>query len=197
MCTLFHRVNRLPTTLFSATIRLLPNQQQQHSTTALLSTTHLSGSNSNSMAKSAFNNIEVKSGGVQRQQQKKQLVMRLPLCTASRQIHTSSGRSRMIQSADPINPPKPMTVAEVHDRVLKAIKTWDRFPQDRANKLTLDAHFAEDLSFDSLDLVEIVMVLEDEFDIEINEENAEGFKTPRDIASFVVEYMGVNDDEEF
>jgi acyl carrier protein len=59
---------------------------------------------------------------------------------------------------------------QVHDRVLKAIKTWDRFPQDRANKLTLDAHFAEDLSFDSLDLVEFVMVLEDEFDIEINEE---------------------------
>jgi hypothetical protein len=113
MCTLIHRVNRLPTTLFSATVRLLLNQQQQHSTTALLSTTHLSSSNNNnSMVKSAFNNIEVKSGGIQ-QQKKKQQMMRLPLCTASRQIHTSYGRSRMIQSADPINPPKPMTVAEV------------------------------------------------------------------------------------
>jgi len=57
---------------------------------------------------------------------------------------------------------------KVHQRVLKAIKEWDRFPQDRVSKLELDARFVEDLSFDSLDLVEIVMSLEDEFGFEIS-----------------------------
>ena len=53
--------------------------------------------------------------------------------------------------------------------MFKSIKNWDRFPQDRAEKLQLDARFVEDLSFDSLDLVEITLVLEEEFGFEISE----------------------------
>jgi acyl carrier protein len=44
-------------------------------------------------------------------------------------------------------------------------------------KVTLDAKFAEDLDADSLDLVEFVMALEEEFDINVEEEELEGIET--------------------
>ncbi len=43
-----------------------------------------------------------------------------------------------------------------------------------ADKVTLEANFADDLDADSLDLVELVMALEDEFDVSIEEEELEG-----------------------
>jgi len=43
-----------------------------------------------------------------------------------------------------------------------------------ADKVTMDANFADDLDADSLDLVELVMALEEEFDIEVAEEELEG-----------------------
>ncbi len=46
-----------------------------------------------------------------------------------------------------------------------------------ADKVTLEAHFADDLDADSLDLVELVMALEDEFDVSIEEEELEGITT--------------------
>ena len=41
------------------------------------------------------------------------------------------------------------------------------------NKVTLDASFVDDLGADSLDIVELVMTLEEEFDLEIPDEDAE------------------------
>jgi acyl carrier protein len=46
-----------------------------------------------------------------------------------------------------------------------------------ADKVTLEANFADDLDADSLDLVELVMALEDEFDVSIEEEELEGIAT--------------------
>jgi acyl carrier protein len=46
-----------------------------------------------------------------------------------------------------------------------------------ADKVTLEANFADDLDADSLDLVELVMALEDEFDVSIEEEELEGVAT--------------------
>ena len=46
-----------------------------------------------------------------------------------------------------------------------------------ADKVTLDAKFADDLDADSLDLVEFVMALEEEFDINVEEEELEGVDT--------------------
>jgi len=44
-------------------------------------------------------------------------------------------------------------------------------------KVTLDAKFGDDLDADSLDLVELVMALEEAFDIEVPEEELEGITT--------------------
>ncbi len=46
-----------------------------------------------------------------------------------------------------------------------------------ADKVTPEANFANDLGADSLDTVELVMALEEEFDIEIPDEAAEGIAT--------------------
>ncbi len=46
-----------------------------------------------------------------------------------------------------------------------------------AHKVTLEASFADDLDADSLDLVELVMALEEEFDITVEEEELEGIAT--------------------
>jgi acyl carrier protein len=46
-----------------------------------------------------------------------------------------------------------------------------------ADKVTKDASFADDLDADSLDLVELVMRLEEEFDISVDESELEGVET--------------------
>jgi acyl carrier protein len=45
------------------------------------------------------------------------------------------------------------------------------------DKVTLDARFREDLEADSLDLVELIMAMEDEFGGEISDEEAQQLKT--------------------
>jgi acyl carrier protein len=44
-------------------------------------------------------------------------------------------------------------------------------------KVTRDAHFIEDLNADSLDLVELIMALEEEFNVEISDEDANSLTT--------------------
>ena len=46
-----------------------------------------------------------------------------------------------------------------------------------ADQVTMEANFADDLDADSLDLVELVMALEEEFGVEGNEEELEGITT--------------------
>jgi acyl carrier protein len=45
------------------------------------------------------------------------------------------------------------------------------------DQVTRDARFADDLDADSLDLVELVMRLEEEFDVSVEEEELEGIET--------------------
>ena len=54
-----------------------------------------------------------------------------------------------------------------------------------ASKVTLEANLAQDLGADSLDAVEVVMALEDEFDIEIEDDAAQNIKTIGDIVSYI------------
>lgn len=46
-----------------------------------------------------------------------------------------------------------------------------------ASQITLEARFGDDLDADSLDLVELVMALEEEFDVTIEESELEGIET--------------------
>lgn len=52
------------------------------------------------------------------------------------------------------------------------------------SEVTMEASFIDDLGADSLDLVELIMALEEEFDIEIPDEEAEKLKTVGDAVSY-------------
>ena len=51
--------------------------------------------------------------------------------------------------------------------------------------VTPEAHFEDDLGADSLDTVELVMKLEEEFDLEIPDEDAEKIKTVQDSIDYI------------
>jgi acyl carrier protein len=51
-----------------------------------------------------------------------------------------------------------------------------------------DSKFIEDLGADSLDVVELVMALEEEFDIEIPDEDAEGILTVADALKYIEDH---------
>ncbi|MGJ0465568.1 acyl carrier protein, partial [Listeria monocytogenes] len=65
-------------------------------------------------------------------------------------------------------------MAEVLEKVTKIIV--DRLGVEES-KVTLEASFKEDLGADSLDVVELVMELEDEFGVEISDGDAENINT--------------------
>ena len=53
------------------------------------------------------------------------------------------------------------------------------------SQITMDSTFTEDLNIDSLDMVELVMALEEEYGIEIDEESAEKIKTIGDVVEYI------------
>jgi acyl carrier protein len=75
---------------------------------------------------------------------------------------------------DPPNPDEETSMSDNFER-FKAIAT-EVLSVD-ADKVTPDAAFGDDLDADSLDLAELVMALEDEFDITVEEEELEDIRT--------------------
>ncbi len=73
-------------------------------------------------------------------------------------------------------------VADVFERVKEIIV--DRLDVEE-EKVTLEASFKDDLEADSLDVVELVMELEDEFDMEIADEEAEKINTVGDAVNYI------------
>ncbi len=67
---------------------------------------------------------------------------------------------------------------KVKDLVSKQLSISDK-------QVTPEASFIEDLGADSLDTVELIMTLEEKFDIEISDEDAEKIKTVRDVVDYV------------
>ncbi|KAH7576152.1 hypothetical protein ACOSP7_003727 [Xanthoceras sorbifolium] len=75
-----------------------------------------------------------------------------------------------------------LTKEEVIDRVLSVVKC---FPKVDPSQVTPDVHFQKDLGLDSLDNVEIVMALEEEFKLEIPDKEADKI----DSCNLAIEYI--------
>ena len=57
------------------------------------------------------------------------------------------------------------------------------------DEVTPEASFIEDLGADSLDLVELIMAMEEEFGLEISDEDAEKIQTVQDAITYVTEHV--------
>ena len=76
-----------------------------------------------------------------------------------------------------------MTTEEIFKTMQDLIA--EQFALD-AEEITMDSSFVDDLGADSVDLVELVMAMEEEFDVgEIDEEDLAGLKTVRDCVQYL------------
>ena len=73
---------------------------------------------------------------------------------------------------------------EIVGKVKKMVASQLGKPED---DISLESAFIEDLGADSLDLVELVMAMEDEFGVEISDEDAQRIITVQDAISYVLE----------
>ncbi|XP_069178028.1 acyl carrier protein, mitochondrial isoform X2 [Procambarus clarkii] len=78
----------------------------------------------------------------------------------------------------------PLTLDMIQQRVLLVLKLYDKVNPD---KLTIESHFMQDLGLDSLDHVEVIMAMEDEFGFEIPDGDAEKLLRPADIIRYVAD----------
>ncbi|MDN5292742.1 MAG: acyl carrier protein [Eubacteriales bacterium] len=77
-------------------------------------------------------------------------------------------------------------MATVFDRVKKIIVEQLGVEED---EVTPEASFIDDLGADSLDVMELVMALEEEFDMQISDEDAEKIRTVGDVVNYIQERL--------
>ncbi len=82
-----------------------------------------------------------------------------------------------------------MDRAELEGKVRKILADNLTVPEDQ---ITMESRFQEDLDADSLDLVEAVLGLEEEFGVSIPEEEMEGVKTVGQAVNLVAQKLGVS-----
>ena len=58
----------------------------------------------------------------------------------------------------------------------------------KVEEISPEAHFADDLGADSLDIVEMIMAVEEEFTIQVSDDEAETLQTVQDVAKFIEEH---------
>jgi acyl carrier protein len=81
--------------------------------------------------------------------------------------------------------PRRESVASTYDRLKKLVV--EQLGVD-ADEVKPEASFVDDLNADSLDLVELIMSLEEEFGTEISDEDAEKIRTVQDAVEYIDEH---------
>lgn len=70
----------------------------------------------------------------------------------------------------------------VYEKITEIIAVQFNVEEDSLNK---DTSFRDDLNADSLDLVELIMAIEDEFDLEVDDEGMEDIETVGDVVESI------------
>lgn len=76
-----------------------------------------------------------------------------------------------------------MSVFETVKKIIVEVKDIS------SDDIQLESRFEEDLEADSLDVVEMIMLLEEEFEFEIPEEIAEKLKTVKDVVDYIEKHL--------
>jgi NADH dehydrogenase (ubiquinone) 1 alpha/beta subcomplex 1 len=78
---------------------------------------------------------------------------------------------------------------EVEDRVFTVLRSFDKVNKD---KLSSNAHLQNDLGLDSLDRVEVVLAVEEEFNMEFSDEQSDKFASVNEIVDFIARQPNVH-----
>lgn len=78
---------------------------------------------------------------------------------------------------------------EIRDRVMNVLSLYDKIDPE---KLTLGSHFMKDLGLDSLDHVEIIVAIENDFAHEIPDNQAELLLTPQEIVDYLCDEFDID-----
>lgn len=79
-----------------------------------------------------------------------------------------------------------MTEKEIFDKVSKILIDQLDVKQE---EISMEAAFLEDLNADSLDIVELILVMEEEFNFQIPDEDAERIQTVGDAVKYIKEHL--------
>lgn len=98
--------------------------------------------------------------------------------TSARFVKTPMVNSLRFYAAEPI------TKQQVTERALTALKTVTAIQE---SKLTLTSSFKQDLGLDSLDTVEALVALEEEFDLEFPDKVSDGINNVQEAVDYIYE----------
>lgn len=85
---------------------------------------------------------------------------------------------------------EPLTLKLIKERVILVLQLYDKVNPE---KLTVDSNFHKDLGLDSLDHVEVIMAMEDEFGFEIPDMDAEKLITPKALIQYIADKEDIYD----
>ncbi|CAF3186164.1 unnamed protein product [Rotaria socialis] len=140
------------------------------------------------------------------------LNMRLPTSTLNTRLHTlslskanphgqiwpcvfvsrrTSILEQNIKDAGQMRTPPPLTPRDIESRVLRICNDYDKIQEAHKNKITLATHFMNDLGLDSLDHVEIIVALENEFGFEVPDADYDKLYTIKAVVDYLIKRMNI------
>ncbi|CAF0845575.1 unnamed protein product [Didymodactylos carnosus] len=88
--------------------------------------------------------------------------------------------------------PDALTPQKLIERVMRVVNDFDKVKEAAKTEVTETTHFMNDLGLDSLDHVEIIVALEDEFGFEIADVDYDKLYTPRAIVEYMIQKLHIN-----
>uniref|UniRef100_A0A1D1YE30 Acyl carrier protein n=1 Tax=Anthurium amnicola TaxID=1678845 RepID=A0A1D1YE30_9ARAE len=117
------------------------------------------------------------------QQQKNYNKSTLALLSSPNNIHSST-KSRIIMTSMQryYSAESGLSRQNIESRIIDIVKAFDKVDETKVNS---EARFADDLGLDSLDTVEVVMNIEEDFSIEIPDKEADEIRSIKDAVDYI------------